>query len=94
MAANVIAENMFTSVDKEGYRHKLLDTIIDIRKTDEAVKKEDDFITRVSNRNFFSVFSVFDFFSVFGFFRQPKKPKKTKKGKRQIPIKKHSTGPF
>ena len=45
MAANVIAENMFASVDEEGYRHKLLDTIIDIRKTDEAVKKEDSFVT-------------------------------------------------
>ena len=44
LSANVIAENMFASVDKEGYRHLLLDSIIDIRKTKEAVRKEDAFI--------------------------------------------------
>ena len=50
MAANAIAENLFASVDEEGYRHKLLDTIIDLRKTDEAVKDEDDFVVS-SNGN-------------------------------------------
>ena len=29
MSANVIAENMFASVDEEGHRHLLLDAIVD-----------------------------------------------------------------
>ena len=33
IAANVIAESMFASVDEEGHRHLLLDSIIDTRKT-------------------------------------------------------------
>ena len=44
LSANVIAENMFASVDEEGHRHLLLDSILDVRKTKEAVKKEDAFI--------------------------------------------------
>ena len=44
LAANVIAENMFASVDEEGHRHLLLDLIIDTRKTAQAVSKEDAFI--------------------------------------------------
>ena len=32
IAANVIAENMFASVDEEGHRHLLLDSIIDTHK--------------------------------------------------------------
>ena len=45
MSANVIAENMFASVDEEGHRHLLLDSIIDHRRTDEAISKDDAFVT-------------------------------------------------
>ena len=45
MSANVIAENMFASVDEEGHRHLLLDSIVDFRKTGEAVDKSDAFVT-------------------------------------------------
>ena len=44
MSANVIAENMFASVDEEGHRHLLLDAIINYRRTTEAIKQEDAFI--------------------------------------------------
>ena len=33
LSANVIAENMFASVDEEGHRHLLLDSIVDMRKS-------------------------------------------------------------
>ena len=42
-SANVIAENMFASVDEEDHRHLLLDSIIDVRKTNDAVSKDDVF---------------------------------------------------
>ena len=45
LSANVIVENMFASFDEEGHRHLLLDSIIDARRTDMAIKKEDAFIT-------------------------------------------------
>ena len=45
MSANVIAENMFASVDEESHQHLLLDQIVDCRKTREAVSKADAFIT-------------------------------------------------
>ena len=48
MTANVIAENMFANVDEEGHRHLLLDSIIDFRKTKNAIRKEDAFITSSS----------------------------------------------
>ena len=35
-SANVIAENIYTQVDDEGYRSQLLDDIIDHRRTDAA----------------------------------------------------------
>ena len=44
MSANVIAENMFASIEEEGHRHLLLDSIIDHLKTTEAVKQKDAFI--------------------------------------------------
>ena len=44
MAADLIAENMFASVDEEGDRHLLLDCIIGFRKTCEAVTNEDSFV--------------------------------------------------
>ena len=40
-AANVIADNMLSQVDSEGYSVRLLDTIVDYRKTKHAVAKED-----------------------------------------------------
>ena len=47
-SANVIAENMFATVDEEGHRHLLLDQIIDYRRSSEAVHKDDAFITNSS----------------------------------------------
>ena len=44
MAANLIAENMFASVDEEGHRHLLLDSIIDTRKTSEALDEANAFV--------------------------------------------------
>ena len=41
LSANVIAENMFASVDEEGHRHLLLDSIVDVRKSKDAISKED-----------------------------------------------------
>jgi hypothetical protein len=40
-SANVIAENMFSQVDSEGYQYTLLDEIVAHRSTGEAVRKED-----------------------------------------------------
>ena len=48
VAANVIAENMFASVDEEGHRHLLLDSIIDTRKSSEAVAKADAYVLNSS----------------------------------------------
>ena len=44
LAANIIAKNMFASVDKEGHRHLLIDSIVDVRKTRDAVSREDAFV--------------------------------------------------
>ena len=44
MAANAIAEAMFASVDEEGHRHLLLDSILDTRRSREAIQKEDAFV--------------------------------------------------
>ena len=44
-SANVIAENMFATVDEEGHRHLLLDQIVDYRRSGQAVHKDDAFIT-------------------------------------------------
>ena len=48
MSANLFAENMFASVDKQGHRHLLIDSIIDHRKTAEAVSIEDAFVVSFS----------------------------------------------
>lgn len=45
MSANIIAENMFASVDEEGHRHVLLDSIMDVRTTGKQITKADAFIT-------------------------------------------------
>jgi hypothetical protein len=43
-SANVIAENLYSSVDREGKRHVLLDSIIDHKTEANAMKKEDAFV--------------------------------------------------
>ena len=45
LTANVIAENLLAQVDEEGHRQLLLDEIIDFRKDDTAVRKDDCMIT-------------------------------------------------
>ena len=45
LSANVIAENMFASIDEEGHHHLLLDSIVDVRKSKDAVGKEDAHMT-------------------------------------------------
>ena len=43
MAANIIAENMYASVDEQGHRHLLLDMIVGHRRSGDAVSKENAF---------------------------------------------------
>ena len=43
-AANVIAENMLTQVDAEGYSTTMLKNIIDCKKEENAVSKEDKYV--------------------------------------------------
>ncbi len=50
MAANVIPQNMFAQVDKEGHRYMLIDEITDFRSHDYAVKQDDAFITTKSGQ--------------------------------------------
>ena len=45
LAANYIAENLFTQIDQEGNRHVLLDELIDYRVNSREVKLQDAFIT-------------------------------------------------
>ena len=49
-AANVIAENVFNTVDNEGHQHMLLDCIIDHRTDGKAILKEDAYITTSTGR--------------------------------------------
>jgi hypothetical protein len=44
LSANLIAQHLFSQIDEEGNRHVLLDDIIDHRKTDSAVDKQDAFV--------------------------------------------------
>ena len=44
VAANVSAENLVFQVNQEGKRHRLLDMIVDVRKTKEALNEEDAFL--------------------------------------------------
>ena len=41
LVANSIAENMFASVDEEGHRRSLLDSIVDVRKSKDSISKDD-----------------------------------------------------
>ena len=49
-AANVIAENMYSQVDAEGFRYQILDCITNHRKNGNAVHKDDLYITTKSGR--------------------------------------------
>ena len=40
LSANMIAVNMFASIDEKGHRHLLIDSIIGFRKIKEAIGKE------------------------------------------------------
>ena len=44
-ASNVIAENMYAQVDANGYSHTMLDSIVDYKKSSDAVEQNDMFIT-------------------------------------------------
>lgn len=44
VAANLIAENLFSQVDEEGVTHTALTEITDHRRTDEALPKEDGYV--------------------------------------------------
>ena len=45
LGANIIAENLLAQVDEEGHRQLLMEEIIDHRKSDVAIDKEDSFYT-------------------------------------------------
>ena len=45
LAANAIAENLFSDIDEEGNRHVMLDEIIGHRTNGKEVKQQDAFIT-------------------------------------------------
>ena len=52
-SANVIAENMYSQVDDEGYSKRLFNFIIDYSKTDEAVTTDNCYVTTKSgNRRY------------------------------------------
>ena len=44
MSANLIAENMFATVDEQGNRHIIMDSIIDHRRTADAINTNDAFV--------------------------------------------------
>ena len=45
LSANIVAQHLFSQIDEEGNRHVLLDDIVDHRRSDSAVSKEDAFVT-------------------------------------------------
>ena len=49
-AANVLADNMFSQIDSEGYSTTLLDGIIDFKKDETAVAKADRFLVTKRGR--------------------------------------------
>lgn len=51
-SANIIAEHIYSQIDEEGYTHYMLDEIIDHRKDDTAVPKDEAFITTKSGRKY------------------------------------------
>ena len=48
--ANVIAENMYSQVDAEGYRYQLLDTIVDHKQDSNAIYPNDIYINTKSGQ--------------------------------------------
>ena len=48
LSTNLIAENMFVKINKEGNRHVLMDEITDHRFDESAVKNQDAFVTTSS----------------------------------------------
>jgi hypothetical protein len=40
----VIAENLYSSVDGEGNRHVMMDSIVDHKKNDQALSKDEAFV--------------------------------------------------
>ena len=42
---NVLLENLYEQVDDHGNQYNIFDSIIDHRKTDDAISKEDGYIT-------------------------------------------------
>ena len=48
MAANAIAENLFSQIDDEGNRHVLFQEIVDYRTNGKQVLQQDAFITNRS----------------------------------------------
>ena len=44
-AANIIAENIYSQVDDDGHRYILLDEIVDYKKDDTAIAKDDAYTT-------------------------------------------------
>jgi hypothetical protein len=49
--ANVIAENIYAQVDTEGRRCMLMDSIIDRRKDENTVPKDDEYVIVNGKRN-------------------------------------------
>ena len=44
MSANLIAQQLYSETDEEGKEHVLLDDIVDHKRSDNAVNREDAFI--------------------------------------------------
>jgi len=51
LSTNVIAKNMFASIDKEGHQHLLLDSIVDVRKSKDAISKDDAYVKSSNSVN-------------------------------------------
>jgi hypothetical protein len=49
-AANIIAENLYSSVDDKGHQHMMLDEIIGHKTTGMAIHKDDAYITTSTGR--------------------------------------------
>ena len=49
-SANLIAENLYSQVDEEGYRYQLMDEIVDVRRDGDAIEKADGFLVDKNGR--------------------------------------------